>query len=370
MAGDQLIRPVGEPTRRDWIAVMSVMLGAFMAVLDIQITNSSLKDIQGALSATLEEGSWISTSYLVAEIIMIPLTAWLVQLLSARRLAVWVSLGFLVASAMGIAASASPVLSLIVLFVVAAVSAVLCLGLAVGPPGALFFVLVAGVSGHVAGPTSLDGGNVNGWLVLAMLALGLVIAYLVVLAPLVVPRVRAADGRLPRDPMRFEIDETIRIILTRLIVATGIAVLAAAPLGIHRAYWVVVAVVAILQNGHRLRLTAVRGVHRVLGTLVGLGLFALIFLASPSGVWLGVLLMALQFVVELVVIRNYGLALVFITPLALTIAAQAGTAEVGVIVGERFADTVLGAAIATAVLLAALAIIRWRARGSAPGAAS
>jgi MFS transporter, DHA2 family, multidrug resistance protein len=98
MAGDQLIRPVGEPSRRDWIAVMSVMLGAFMAVLDIQITNSSLKDIQGALSATLEEGSWISTSYLVAEIIMIPLTAWLVQLLSARRLAVWVSCGFLIAS--------------------------------------------------------------------------------------------------------------------------------------------------------------------------------------------------------------------------------------------------------------------------------
>ncbi|WP_429538416.1 MDR family MFS transporter [Pseudomonas fluorescens] len=78
--------------------MMSVMLGAFMAVLDIQITNASLKDIQGALSATLEEGSWISTSYLVAEIIMIPLTAWLVQLLSARRLAVWVSLGFLAAS--------------------------------------------------------------------------------------------------------------------------------------------------------------------------------------------------------------------------------------------------------------------------------
>nr|WP_243430593.1 MDR family MFS transporter [Pseudomonas sp. 51_B] len=98
MAGDQLQRPTAEPTRRDWIAVMSVMLGAFMAVLDIQITNSSLKDIQGALSATLEEGSWISTSYLVAEIIMIPLTAWLVQLLSARRLAVWVSGGFLLSS--------------------------------------------------------------------------------------------------------------------------------------------------------------------------------------------------------------------------------------------------------------------------------
>jgi len=277
----------------------------------------------------------------------------------------WLALGFLAASALGIAASASTVLSLAVLFVVAAGSATLCLGLNVGPPGALFFVLVAGVSGHVAGPADLDGGAVDGWLILGMLALGLVVAYLVVLAPLVLPRVRAADAAVPRAPMRFEIDATIRIILVRLVIATGIAVLVTAPLGIHRAYWVVVAVVAILQNGHRLRLTGLRAVHRVLGTLVGLGLFALVSLASPSGIGLALLLMALQFVVELVVIRNYGLALVFITPLALTIAAQAGTSNVGVIVGERFSDTLLGAVIATAVLLAALALMRWRRRNTA-----
>ncbi len=66
VTAEALARPLGELTRRDWIAVLSAMLGAFMAVLDIQITNSSLKDIQGALAATLEEGSWISTSYLVA----------------------------------------------------------------------------------------------------------------------------------------------------------------------------------------------------------------------------------------------------------------------------------------------------------------
>ncbi|MCC5622068.1 hypothetical protein [Nostoc sp. CHAB 5715] len=48
------------------------MLGAFMAVLDIQITNASLQDIQASLGATLEEGSWISTAYLVAEIVVIP----------------------------------------------------------------------------------------------------------------------------------------------------------------------------------------------------------------------------------------------------------------------------------------------------------
>ncbi|MBE9009578.1 DHA2 family efflux MFS transporter permease subunit [Pseudanabaenaceae cyanobacterium LEGE 13415] len=70
---------------KTWIGVFGTVLGAFMAVLDIQITNSSLRDIQAALGATLEEGSWISTSYLVAEIIVIPLTGWLSQVFSVRR---------------------------------------------------------------------------------------------------------------------------------------------------------------------------------------------------------------------------------------------------------------------------------------------
>jgi DHA2 family multidrug resistance protein len=70
---------------KTWIGVLGTVLGAFMAVLDIQITNSSLKDIQAALGATLEEGSWISTAYLVAEIVVIPLTGWLSQVFSVRR---------------------------------------------------------------------------------------------------------------------------------------------------------------------------------------------------------------------------------------------------------------------------------------------
>jgi MFS transporter, DHA2 family, multidrug resistance protein len=70
---------------RDWIGVMATLLGAFMAVLDIQVTNASLNDITGALSATIDEGSWISTGYLVAEIVAIPLTGWLSQAFSVRR---------------------------------------------------------------------------------------------------------------------------------------------------------------------------------------------------------------------------------------------------------------------------------------------
>jgi MFS transporter, DHA2 family, multidrug resistance protein len=69
---------------RTWVGVLGTMLGAFMAVLDIQITNSSLKDITGGIAATQDEGSWVSTSYLIGEIITIPLTAWLSRVFSVR----------------------------------------------------------------------------------------------------------------------------------------------------------------------------------------------------------------------------------------------------------------------------------------------
>lgn len=69
---------------KTWVGLMGAMLGAFMAVLDIQIVSSSLAEIGGALGATLEEGSWISTAYLVAEIVVIPLTGWLSQVFSVR----------------------------------------------------------------------------------------------------------------------------------------------------------------------------------------------------------------------------------------------------------------------------------------------
>jgi DHA2 family multidrug resistance protein len=67
-----------------WIAVIGSTLGAFMAVLNIQIVNASLADIQGAIGAGTDDGGWISTSYLIAEIVVIPLTGWLARVFSVR----------------------------------------------------------------------------------------------------------------------------------------------------------------------------------------------------------------------------------------------------------------------------------------------
>ena len=69
---------------RMWVAVIGSTLGAFMAVLNIQIVNASLADIQGAIGAGIDDGGWISTAYLIAEIIVIPLTGWLARVFSLR----------------------------------------------------------------------------------------------------------------------------------------------------------------------------------------------------------------------------------------------------------------------------------------------
>src|SRR3954451_18045941 len=70
---------------RDWIAVLAGTIGAFMAILNIQITNASLLDIEGGIGTGVDNGAWISTSYLIGEIVVIPLTDYLSRVFSFRR---------------------------------------------------------------------------------------------------------------------------------------------------------------------------------------------------------------------------------------------------------------------------------------------
>ncbi len=77
--------PVATVDRRTWLAVLAAILGVFMAILDIQITNASLRDILGTLSATHTEGSWVSTAYLAAEIAIIPLSAFFARVFGLRN---------------------------------------------------------------------------------------------------------------------------------------------------------------------------------------------------------------------------------------------------------------------------------------------
>jgi DHA2 family multidrug resistance protein len=81
-------RTASDPNRASvttWIAVLAAMIGSFMAILNIQITNASLLNIEGGIGTGVDNGSWISTSYLIGEIVVIPLTDYLSRVFSFRR---------------------------------------------------------------------------------------------------------------------------------------------------------------------------------------------------------------------------------------------------------------------------------------------
>ncbi len=84
---------------KTWIAVGGSLLGAFMAVLNIQVTNSSLPDIEGGIGTGGVNGAWISTAYLIGEIIVIPMTDYLSRVFSLRRYLIGSTMLFLLLSA-------------------------------------------------------------------------------------------------------------------------------------------------------------------------------------------------------------------------------------------------------------------------------
>lgn len=93
--------PADEPMdRRKLIAFFAMVLGMFMSILDIQIVSASLSEIQAGLSAGSDEIGWVQTSYLIAEVIMIPLSGTLARIISTRYLFAASAAGFTVASAL------------------------------------------------------------------------------------------------------------------------------------------------------------------------------------------------------------------------------------------------------------------------------
>jgi DHA2 family multidrug resistance protein len=82
-----------------WIIAISVMSATFLEVLDTTVVNVSLPHIAGSLSATIDEATWVLTSYLVANAIILPMTGWLASRLGRKRLLMASVVGFTTASA-------------------------------------------------------------------------------------------------------------------------------------------------------------------------------------------------------------------------------------------------------------------------------
>ncbi len=98
-------RPADHIEPRRIIAFLAMVFGMFMAILDIQIVSASLAEIQAGLGASSDEIPWVQTSYLIAEVIMIPLSGFLSRMLSTRVLFTTAAAGFTAASALAATAT-------------------------------------------------------------------------------------------------------------------------------------------------------------------------------------------------------------------------------------------------------------------------
>ncbi len=119
-----------------------------------------------------------------------------------------------------------------------------------------------------------------------------------------------------------------------------------ASLGLTRPHWAILSALVVLQQGTDRVHANVRGLQRFAGTAVGLGVFAGLSLLEPAGLVLVAAVAVLQFCIELFVPRNYAVAVVFITPVALLAGGAAAAGPVGPVIRDRLVETLIGVALA------------------------
>ena len=224
---------------------------------------------------------------------------------------------------------------------VAIVVTMVCRIHGVGPPGSLFFVMAAAIGAYTPVEPAMLPSRIG------LIALGCLLACLIgFVYSLHALHRRAAPPPVPPPPPSVDFVVFDSVVIG---VCVGISLALAQALQLDKPYWVPVSCLAVIQ-GASLRAVWNRQLQRVLGTGVGMAL-AWGMLMLPLGPWsVGLSVMALSFVIEAMVVRHYGIAVVFITPLTILLAEAAtlGHDAPGPLVLARFLDTVLGCVVGLA----------------------
>lgn len=227
-----------------------------------------------------------------------------------------------------------PVLALLAMLV-----SMVCRFYAVGPPAALFFVMAAAIGAY---------SQAQGLLVplqVGLFFMGTLLAFLIAFVySLYVLRLQPPQPVPPLPAPSFD-----DVVLDSVVIgaAVGLSLALAQLLQLSRPYWVPVSCLAVIQ-GVSLRAMWNRQLQRIAGTALGLGVFWLLLLAVPLTPWtIAWLVIALTFVIETLVVRHYGLAAIFITPLTILLAeaSDLGGADLGAVMQARLLDTVLGCVV-------------------------
>ncbi len=237
--------------------------------------------------------------------------------------------------ALGVLSHLLPPLMMAALTFTAILTTMLCRFYRVGIPGSLFFIMAASIGAYS------PGDILQVPLKVGLFTMGSLLACLIAfLYSLYILRHQAAKPIAPLPAPTFDFVVFDSVVIGAFV---GISLALAQLLQLSNAYWVPVSCLAVIQ-GMSMRAVWTKQVHRLLGTAIGL-LLSWGLLTLPLDKWsICFVIIALAFVIENAVVRHYGFAAIFITPMTILL-ADAATLEHGsaaTIIQARFFDTLLG----------------------------
>lgn len=285
--------------------------------------------LAGAAAGRLAEGLIGSLAGLV--FLYLPATALHHRMVTLMACA----FGMTACFALGAASHALPASQVPVITLVALLSTMVCRYYRLGPPGSLFFVMAAAIGAFSPGDLASLPDR------LGIFAIGTIYAATIAfLYSLHILRRRVpVAAPVPQPGFDFVIFDS-----TVIGLFVGASLLLAQLLQLDKPYWVPVSCLAVIQ-GMSVRAAWTRQLHRILGTAIGLLVAwgAALTLTDPWAIAVAIVL--LTFLIETAVVRHYGFATIFITPLTILLAEAAtlGSANVGALIAARFVDTLIGA---------------------------
>lgn len=248
------------------------------------------------------------------------------------------SFGFLMAYTVGILFSFHPLVFAFVLAIFAFAVHFATGILSLRPPGNFFFVMLAVIAG--CQPFDLQTIPLKIGLVALSTMFACVLAFFYSWWAIHRYPPKRVQARAPKQGF----DHVFESVLFGVFI--GLSFFLAWLLGLKNPYWVPISCLAVLQGINRKHVLQ-RSFQRVLGTGIGMLVGWLILYLDPSELGMVISLLSLQFVVEMLIVRHYALAVVFITPMTLLLAEAASPSGMPVndLIATRFIDIVIGSTI-------------------------
>jgi len=203
------------------------------------------------------------------------------------------------------------------------------------PPGNFFFIMVAAMASNFQFDMEMIPTRIGLFAMGTILSCSFAFIYSVFVEKSAVINIPRRTFRKKRYT-KFVESGIIAVFMTLTLVIGHI-------LKFQNTYWISISTIAIIQ-GRNFEHVRQRNLHRIIGTFVGLGLAWFILYFNPEKIVMIFIIMFLQFIVELMIVRNYGFAVIFLTPLTILLVETGSLIHHNVteLMEARLIDTVIG----------------------------